>query len=313
MSCRFTNLFFSCLLCTICLLETTHAWGQAPATAPNGNSPMYCTSNIESVLATCPARTTLVASSANGIITIEPSALFPNDPIQILPPLSPLGLTTYTIVCSNSAGSSTPILIDATIVADPSSPTIVSNLSSSTVAISGTFSLTAICETGSVPIWDDDNTAGPTRTITAPNSPATLTYRAICELSQCRSQPEQIEITVAAVAVIPGSPTLTFGTSATFCMPTESCGGVFLYNSVVCPVGWLFSYRDPGGLLINTNAQSGTIVIPYAPSNPPVPLRILNYTAICSNPLTGQTASTPLTIYVDNAPPAPTLQLIIRR
>ena len=312
---RLTNLFLSCLLCTICLLGTTQSWAQVPPgpATINGitgsSSTTLCSGfNEFGVNISCPTSTTASWREEDGTVKSDGTS----SGFFVLYNISS-GLTTYTIICTDSGGETSRTLLELIGVVPDAPPTITSNLTSSTVMTGGTFSLTAICGTGAVPVWNDDNTAGSVRTITAPASPIVLTYEAICksiQLSRCESQPEQINITVLVMP--PGSPTLTFGTSATFCVPTESCGGVFLYNSVVCPVGWLFSYRDPGGLLINTNAQSGPIQIPYAPSKPPVPLRILNYTAICSNPSTGQTTSTPLTIYVDNAPYAPALQIVIK-
>jgi hypothetical protein len=310
---RFSTLFLICLTCIVGLLGTTYAWAQAPspATLNNGSSLTYCSFEFETgFLASCPAGTSLVASSTQGVLTIEPSALFPADPTRILPPLSPLGLTTYTIVCTNSSGSSSPVTVDVTIIQSPASPIVTYSPASRSSSEGTAIMLTATCEPGAQSSWDNNPPSAIQFTPTTP--PGEYSYLVSCQGTATGCYSNDTPASATIVAASPFSPTLTFGNSATFCVPTESCGGVFLYNSVVCPVGWLFSYRDPGGLLINTNAQSGPIEIPYAPSKPPQPLRILNYTVMCTNPLTGQTTSTLLTIYVDNAPLPASLWIVTK-
>lgn len=299
-----TNLFVRLTFVVICSLVSSAAWGQAPAPPTGPSSETRCSGFAElGVNFSCPTSTTASYRSPDGTVVIDNFFVLFNIPV---------GVTSYTLICTNASSQSSTAVFTVTGIS-PDPPLVTNNLPNGTAATGQTISLTASCPVGQTAVWDDDNNATAIRTVTAPNSATMLVYSATCQFEDsfgtCVSSPESTDIAVVAV---PGSPTLTLGNSATFCIPTESCGGTFLYNSVICPVGWVFYYRDQTGMQFDTYAQSGAVMIPYAPSGThPMP-RILNFTVFCGNPATGQASSSPLTIYVGQAPPAPTLRLVIK-
>lgn len=209
-----------------------------------------------------------ISSDVDGCITIDGLSAGVYDNISISSIDCPLGSNSLTATLTSPNA--------------PDSPTLLTSSSGSSICLGSSTTLTANCSTGNL-VWYSDNTLStllPSNMVT-PLSDAT--YYAVCELVNCKSGAESINIEVKTIP----SPPISLTAS-----PNVICQGQSSTLSGLCASGSVSWYADS-----NLNVPSGTTVSPGSNAT---------YYAVCSeNTCTSSAGSA--TITVNPSLPAPTL------